>query len=129
MAELTGVRNFFSGEVEGGRALVRGLSLVIEIPPGLNGRVDVAIRAERCNLRRIDPDGPLPDNHFVAKVVSHLEFGNTHTLRLEPEGPGPAVEVEVASRPYEVLGVAQRARWVVELPPEDLHVMAGEDAG
>ena len=61
---------------------------------------------------------------FVANVVGELAFGNTHTLRLAPEGAGPEVEVEVASRPYEVLEVAGRRRWVVELPPEDLHVMA-----
>ena len=55
--------------------------------------------------------------------MTDLPFGNTHTLHLEPEGAGPAVEVEIASRPYEVLGVAGRRRWVVELPPEDLQVM------
>ena len=126
VAELTGVRNLFAGSVDGDRVVVCGAPLRTDIPAGLNGDVDVAIRAERCNLRRIDPEGPLPENHFVANVVSHLAFGNTHTLRLEPEGAGPAVEVEVASRPYEVLGVAQRTRWVVELPPEDLHLMAGE---
>ena len=59
----------------------------------------------------------------MARVVDDLAFGNTHTLRLEPEAAGPAVEIEVASRPYEVLGVASRARWVVELPAGDVHVM------
>ena len=124
VAELTGVRNIFAGEVEGGRVLVRGLPLRAATAGAANGVVDVAIRAERCNLRRFDPDGELPENMFVANVVGELAFGNTHTLRLAPEGVGPEVEVEVASRPYEVLGVAGRRRWVVELPPEDLHVMA-----
>jgi hypothetical protein len=94
------------------------------VSPSLSGPVDVAIRAERCNLRRLDPDDELPPNNFVAIVEERLSFGNTHTLRLRPERVGPSVDVEVASRPYEVIGVAGRDRWVVELPPEDLHVMA-----
>ena len=126
VAELTGIRNLFVGEVDSDRVMVCGIPLRTSVPAGLSGEVDVAIRAERCILRRIDPDGPLPDNTFVATISGHLAFGNTHTLHLEPEGAGPPVEVEVASRPYEVLGVAGRERWVVELPPEDLHVMARE---
>ena len=70
------------------------------------------------------PDEAPPANTFVARVTSDLAFGNTHTLRLEPEGAGPAVEIELAWRPYQVLGIAERGRWVVELPPQDLHVMA-----
>ena len=124
VAELTGMRNRFEGSVDGDRVVVAGLPLRAAIPPGANGMVDVVIRAERCNLRRIDPDSELPENCFVAGLVGELAFGNTHTLRLEPEGAGPAVEIEVAARPYEVLGIAGRQRWVVELPADDLHVMA-----
>jgi molybdate transport system ATP-binding protein len=124
IAELMGVRNVFAGEISEGRVAVDGLLLQAEIPAGLSGPVDVAIRAERCNLRRLDPDDELPPNNFVAIVEERLSFGNTHTLRLRPERVGPSVDVEVASRPYEVIGVAGRDRWVVELPPEDLHVMA-----
>lgn len=123
VAELTGVRNLFEGCVDGGRVVVRGLPLAASVPAGAGPEVDVAIRAERCNLRRYDPEGELPANCFVAQVVTDLAFGNTHTLHLEPESVGPAVEVEVASRPYEVLGVASRGRWVVELPAPDLHIM------
>ena len=118
------MRNRFEGSVDGDRVVVAGLPLRAAIPPGANGMVDVVIRAERCNLRRIDPDSELPENCFVAGLVGELAFGNTHTLRLEPEGAGPAVEIEVAARPYEVLGIAGRQRWVVELPADDLHVMA-----
>jgi molybdate transport system ATP-binding protein len=124
VAELTGVRNVFEGVADGaGNVVVAGLSLHIDDAPDLQGEVDIAIRAERCNLRRVDPDSPLPQNCLVAEVVDDLAFGNSHTLRLEPVGPGPAVEVEVASRPYEVLGVAARSRWVVELPAADMHMM------
>ena len=127
VAELTGVRNLFEGRVEdGGRVRVGGLSLRVDADAPRGSAVDLAIRAERCNLRRLDPDGALPENCFVANVVADLAFGNTHSLRLDPEGAGPSVEIEVASRPYEVLGVATRRRWVVELPPADLHVMARE---
>ena len=43
--------------------------------------------------------------------------------QLEPAGVGPAVEVEIASRPYEVLDVEHQREWLVELPAADLHVM------
>ncbi len=125
VAELTGVRNLFEGHGSSdGAVQVRGLMLRVDGAVPRDVPVDLAIRAERCNLRRLDPDRVLPENCFVANVVADLAFGNTHSLRLEPEAAGPAVEVEVASRPYEVLGIASRARWVVELPASDLHVMA-----
>ena len=124
VAELTGVRNLLEGRVDDdGRVRVQGLALRVDAEVAAGTSVDLAIRAERCNLRRLDPDAPLPENCFVARVVSDLAFGNAHSLRLEPEGAGPSVEIEVASRPYEVLEVASRARWVVELPAADLHVM------
>lgn len=127
VAELTGVRNVFPGEADGsGRVVVAGLALHVDAGPSRGasrGAVDLAIRAERCNLRRLDPDAALPPNCFVADIADDLAFGNSHTLRLQPVGAGPTVEVEVASRPYEVLGVATRRRWVVELPPADLHMM------
>ncbi len=126
VAELTGVSNVFAGRVEGDCVVVDGLPLIVPSLDGLAGAVDIAIRAERCNLRRLDPDQELPPNNFVATITAQLSFGNTHTLHLEPEGAGPSIEVEVASRPYEVIGVASRDRWVVELPAEDLHVMARE---
>ena len=45
---------------------------------------------------------------------------------LDPVAAGPAVEVEVSAHPYDVLGIATRPRWVVELPTADLHVMPRE---
>jgi ABC-type sulfate/molybdate transport systems ATPase subunit len=124
VAELTGVRNIFAGEADGrGRVVVAGVPFRVDAETNARGGVDLAIRSERCILRRIDPDDELPDNCFVADVTEDLAFGNAHTLRLEPVGAGPEVEVEVASRPYEVLGVAARRRWVVELAPPDLHLM------
>ncbi len=130
VAELTGVRNIVAGRLEAGRVVVRGLALTLPAgapaalqPLGEGSALDVGIRAERCILRRLDPDAPLPPNCFVALVVEDLAFGNAHLLRLAPEGAGPAVLVEVASRPYEVLGVASQPRWVVELPPGDLQLM------
>lgn len=126
VAELTGVLNLFASVADRTRVLVDGPPLRVERTPAsveLAGAVDVAIRAERCLLRRFDPDDPLPENCFVADIVADHTFGNSHTLRLTPIGPGPLVEVETAARPYEVPGVASRARWVVELPAEDLIVM------
>ena len=45
---------------------------------------------------------------------------------LDALGAGPRLEVDLPSRPYEVLGLAERRRWILELPPEDLHVMRAE---
>lgn len=123
VAELTGVRNLWPGSADGRHVVVAGLPLRLPDDSRLTGAVDVGIRSERCNLRRLDPDGALPENCFVASVVEELAFGNTHTLVLEPEAVGPRVLVEVAARPYEVLHVADVRRWVVELPPDDLQVM------
>ena len=123
VAELTGVRNLFDGECDGERVTIQGMTFQLPSNHRPEGTVDVGIRSERVNLRRFDPDEALPDNCLAARVVDDLAFGNTHTLRLRPEAAGPSIEVEVAARPYEVLGVAGRDRWVVELPPEDLLVM------
>ena len=43
--------------------------------------------------------------------------------RFAPLGPGPSLEVDLPSRPYEVLRLQERKRWTLELPAEDLHVM------
>jgi len=123
VAELTGVRNLFVGQSDGAHVTIGGVPFRLPVDHPPTGSVDVGIRAERVNLRRLDPDAELPDNCFVARIVDDLAFGNTHTLRLQPEAAGPAIEVEVAARPYEVLAVAGRDRWVIELPPEDLLVM------
>ncbi len=131
VAELTGVRNIVAGRVEAGRVTVRGLPLSLpDDSPTLSepAALEVGIRAERCILRRLDPDSALPPNCFVARVVEDLAFGNAHLLRLEPEADGPPVLVEVASRPYEVLDVASQPRWVVELPAGDLQLMPAANA-
>jgi molybdate transport system ATP-binding protein len=132
VAELTGVGNIFQGIVRdapGGFATVDvgGLPLRVALPPGpaplrVGTPVDLAIRSERVNLRRLDP-GAQPPNMLEADIVEEFAYGSTHTLHLAPTGAGPALEVEIASRPYEVLDVANRRRWLVELPADDLHLM------
>ncbi len=122
VAELTGVANIFRGDVTAAGTTVAGLHLEMRERPPL-GPVDLAIRAERCVLRRLDIGEPLPPNCYVATIAEDLAFGNTHTLHLVPEGAGPAIEIEVASRPYDILGVATQRRWIVELPAADLHPM------
>jgi ABC-type sulfate/molybdate transport systems ATPase subunit len=130
VAELTGVSNVLGGrvlEASGGawRVEVAGLPLLCS-PNGAAARpgapVDLAIRAERVNLRRPSAVGETP-NVFAARIVEEFAYGSSHSLRFEPAGAGPAVEVEIASRPYDVLGVAHQKEWFVELPPEDLHLM------
>ncbi len=131
VAELTGVANILRGRV----AAARGTELVVEaggarlhaaVPEGwhpLPGEaVDLAIRAERINLRRLDADHPDQPNLVRAAIREELAYGATHTLRFT-SSLGQPVEVELASRPYEVIGVAAQKSWTLELPPADLHVM------
>jgi len=134
VAELTGVRNIFRGRLlEGDHAgsLVEVEGLVLRcgpVPAGSQGgsAVDVCIRSERVNLRRTEPDPAAGGNQFGAVVTEEFAYGSTHSLQLRPFGAGPAVESELAARPYEVLGVAARKHWTVELPARDLHVMPVE---
>lgn len=130
VAELTGVANIFGGIVTSaspgavvvqshGLAL-RASSMLRSFPVG--AEIDVAIRAERVNLRR--HSAPESENTFEAEIVEEFAYGATHTLRLRATGEGPTLEVEIASRPYEVLGIADRKHWIIELPAPDLHVMA-----
>ena len=131
VAELTGVANILRGRV----AAARDGELVVEtggerlrapIPngwrPALGEAVDLAIRAERVNLRRLEADDPGQPNLVRSTIREELAYGATHTLRFE-SALGQPVEVEIAARPYEVLGVAGQKSWTLELPPEDLHVM------
>jgi len=127
VAELTGTANIFRAAVR--RADGELIDLDIH---GANFRaradhgdyqtgdtVDVAIRAERVNLRR---PGEVA-NAFHAVLAEEFAFGSSHTLHFEPAGAGPPVEVEISSRPYDVLGVRTGQEWLIELPESDLHIM------
>jgi molybdate transport system ATP-binding protein len=127
VGELTGVANIFTGTVTGRiaghvRVSVLGLDLLATPHDGCVGgpgdAVQLMIRAERVNLRR-EPSPELP-NTFEAVIAEEFAYGNSHTLHFAPAASGPSLEVELASRPYDVLGVAGRKRWHLELPPEDL---------
>ncbi len=133
VAELTGVANISRGTVRETDASiitvdVAGMALVCGAAPGLpapaaGSSVDVSIRAERVNLRRFRGGGIPGTNTLKARIVEEYAYGSTHTLKFEPVAAGPALEVEIAARPYEVLGVASQREWLLELPPGDLHVM------
>ncbi len=144
VAELTGVANILRGRVAATRDGILtveagGARLRAPAPngwrPGEGEAVDIAIRAERVNLRRLDADDPGQPNLVRGTIREELAYGATHTLRFE-SALEETVEVEIAARPYEVLGVAGQKSWTLELPPEDLHVMpvvsasaAGSSAG
>ena len=131
VAELTGVANILRGRVAARDGVLTveagGASLRAPVPngwrPGEGEAVDIAIRAERVNLRRLDADDPGQPNLLRGTIREELAYGATHTLRFE-SALAETVEVEIAARPYEVLGVAGQKSWTLELPPEDLHVMA-----
>jgi ABC-type Fe3+/spermidine/putrescine transport system ATPase subunit len=128
VAELTGVGNIFEARVkalgecpavEAGGAVLRCAP-----PPGVEAGeiVDVAIRAERVILRRLPADANEP-NLIDATIAEEFAYGSSHTLHFDPVRAGVPLEVEIAARPYEVLGVAEQRHWMLELPPADLHIM------
>ncbi len=139
VAELTGVANILEGRVEAVRdemLVLSADSMRLQAPlpppgewrPATGEQVDIAIRAERVNLRRLDASDPeQPPNLLRATIHEELAYGATHTLRFTSDA-GQPVEVEIAARPYEVLGVAAQKAWTLELPPEDLHVMPRSSA-
>lgn len=135
VAHLTGVGNVLAGVVERaepGQVLVDagGLRLVcasVARPLPRPGQpVDVAIRAERVNLRRVHEPGEAWPNRVEARIVEEFAFGPVHQLRLAVCPGGLILESELAARPYEILGVARRKEWLLELPPEHLHVMPAQ---
>ncbi len=133
VAELTGVANLWRGVVA--RTTERGPVVTIDgfdfevaqagghFAPGQ--AVDVMVRAERINLRR-EMALPQRPNLLPAQITAEFAYGSTHSLHLAPEGAGPAMEVEIAARPYEVLGIATRRTFIVEIEPGDLHVVAAD---
>jgi ABC-type Fe3+/spermidine/putrescine transport system ATPase subunit len=137
VAELTGTRNMFAGALAGapGRCARVSLGDIVLLCESMTAAVptlapadpvDVAIRSERVNLRRhdhVDEDQP---NVLEAQIVEDLAYGASHTLRMEAAGGRLTFEVEIASRPYEILDVAHHRRWLVEFPPADLHVMPAD---
>lgn len=133
VAELTGVGNVFPAKVvEAGEgsavASVGGLQLACDLPTGASFEAgdcaDVAIRAERVNLRRSVPSDALRPNFVEATIVAEDSYGASYTLHFETDTDPPlGIEVEIGARPYEVLNVANEKRWTLELPAADLHLM------
>ncbi|MPZ22578.1 MAG: ATP-binding cassette domain-containing protein [Dehalococcoidia bacterium] len=127
VAELTEFGNIMRGHVVGrderGLAVAVG-SLVLraalrDVQPGQE--VDVGIRPEQVLLAR---HGPLEDgsSYLFGRLADESAHGASHTLVFEVEG-GLRLEVELPAHPYEVLDVASRKEWWLQLRPESLHVM------
>jgi molybdate transport system ATP-binding protein len=132
-AELTGVANVLPVRVIGGfgdwlEVECSGLRLRARRPAGSafepGDAVDLAVRAERVNLRRRTPEELEGANVMRGHVVEDFGYGSVHRLAIAPEGPGPRLTIELAARPYEVLDVAHHRDWTVELPADDIHVMS-----
>lgn len=134
VAQLTGVGNIWGGTVAratGDEVVVsvEGAEFVATIPGALfspGQAVDVLVRAERINVLR-ETASPVAGeaNVFAVDVVSEFAYGSTHTLHLRPKH-GPEMEVEIAARPYEVLGLAQRRTLTARIDVGDVHVVPAE---
>jgi molybdate transport system ATP-binding protein len=128
VAELLGVRNLYRGRV----VAAAPDSIEVEIGPlrwrcasweaglAVGDAVDVAVRSERVVLRRGDRPAV---NGLDATIVAEEAYGANHLLQLRPHVGGPTIEVDMPARPYEVLGVATKKDWLVEIPAADLHAM------
>jgi molybdate transport system ATP-binding protein len=131
VGELTGVANIWNGvvaesegesvtvDVEGAR--LRAHPARRALAPG--ERVDVMVRAERVNLRRDMQASSSRRNTVPAAIVAEFAYGSSHVLQMQPEGAGPRIEVEIAARPYEVLGIPERRLFNVEIDPADIHLV------
>lgn len=132
VAELTGSTNIWPARVTGcesGNVSVDVAGLLLRcaadpVPAAASGQdVEIVIRPERVNIRRDLNLSAGRGNTLIATVIEEFAYGNTHVLRFKPETVGPEIEVEVAARPYEVLGIATRKQFALELPPEDIHIL------
>jgi molybdate transport system ATP-binding protein len=137
VGELTGVANIWEGVVAGfdgdsltvdvQGAMLRALPAGRAVAPG--EPVDVMVRAERVNLRRDMQASASRRNTLPAAIVAEFAYGSSHVLQMQPEGPGPRIEVEIAARPYEVLGIPERRLFNVEIDPADIHLVPASAAG
>ncbi|HJP40722.1 MAG TPA: ABC transporter ATP-binding protein [Dehalococcoidia bacterium] len=134
VAELTGVSNIWGGRVvavEPPRTTVsvNGLVLVAntasgDLQPG--DAVDVMVRAERVNLRRELHPSEVHANLTTTRIIEEFAYGSAYALKLQPEGIGPEIEVEIAARPYEVLGISHRREFAIEIDPADIHIVRAD---
>jgi molybdate transport system ATP-binding protein len=86
-------------------------------------QVDVCIRPEQIILARRGPDDESADAFLEGRIVDETAHGSSHTLFVQvPAGP-LLLEVDVPAHPYEVLGVAERKDWWLQIRRESLHVM------
>jgi len=132
VAALTGVANIWTGEVvevseSSVTVLVEGRTFRARRPDtdAAQGQcVDVMVRAERISIHRESASSSNLENRLPARITSEYAYGSTHSLQLQPLGQGPGMEVEIAARPYEVLGIQNRKVFDVQIAPDDLHVVA-----
>src|SRR5690606_37315962 len=87
VAELTGVANVLHGAISAidahhARVAVGDVELTCCVPEGcaltVGERADLAIRAERVNLRRSVPADAAASNFVEAEVVAEDAYGATH---------------------------------------------------
>lgn len=134
VGELTGVANLLSARVTAVsdaevEVEVQGVHWRVVCPPWevVEGQtVDLAIRAERIPLRRVGSSLDRRTNTLTSVLVRDEPYGSGHTLTFRASAAGPGLEVDIPARPYDVLGVAAAQDWLLEVAPEDIHVMRPE---
>jgi len=132
-AELLGFANLLCGQLidrTGGRltVLVDGVWLEAAVLPEhqhlrTGDLVDVAIRREEVLLHRTAPERPGGTNLVEMIIDQEIEYGAGSILRLTSSLAPFTIESDMPVRPYRVLRVSEHRDWLVEIPPESLHVM------
>lgn len=88
--------------------------------------VDVAIRREEVLLHRAAPERPGGTNLVEMVIDQEIEYGAGSILRLTSSSVPLTIESDMPVRPYRVLRVYEHRGWLVEIPPESIHVMRPE---
>ncbi len=135
VARATGVRNVFTGRVEGrdvdGLRVRVGRMLLTtpDYPYTAGTAVDLCIRPEHVLLLRKDRPDLMRENQAEGEIVDEFTNGMTYTLyfRLDPEyrmADGPYdLEIELPAHVYEHLDVACDKRWKISLKKSAVHIM------
>ncbi len=132
VARLLGIANVLDGRVLGSEndVAVRtpiGSLQTAQALGDADGPVHVAIRADQIILTRPDRHADDRPNMLDVHITDEADFGHSRTLYARVAKTSvttaPAIEIQIAPHPYQVMGVATRRHWRVHIPPEAVHVM------
>ncbi|RMG95987.1 MAG: ABC transporter ATP-binding protein [Chloroflexi bacterium] len=131
VAELTGNRNFFSGQVTSTTTVQVGpLSLEtnpLDLPAG--SQVLLTIRADRIQLIRKDVPHKPKENLVNGRITTDYTDGFNYTLHIQLDPPyrinpnNHDLEIILPNYIYERLGLAHDRHWQISIPRDAIHIL------